>query len=195
MNSKTFTRIVAALALTAGTAALAQTTSCEKLPHTFQGQINAYTPTTTKAPTGPYEIRGNWSLKLKNFGTKADFSAAVNMILSDGWVLSSSVPPAPPNFDPTTRNAHTHNITMTDADVTILPTGGFKVVGPAFVTLNGGATPFAQSSPMTTIVITGGQDVEFSNFTLTLGAPASGHFGMDPLPGLVRKVSTGNERW
>jgi hypothetical protein len=198
MKSKTFVNIVAMFVLAASTAALAQTTSCDKLPQSFSGQINAYTPTTTKAPTGPYEIRGNWSLKLKHFGTKADFSAAVNMILSDGWVLSiadpSATPPVPPNFDPALRNAHTHHITMTDADVTILPTGGFKVVGPAFVTLNGGVTPFAQSSPMTTIVITGGQDVEFSNFTLTLGSPASGHFGTDPLPGVVRKVSMENER-
>lgn len=197
MTNRTFVNIVATLALAASTAALAQTKSCDKLPQSFSGQINAYTPTTTKAPTGPYEIRGSWSLKLKNFGTKADFSAAVNMILSDGWVLSianpSATPPVPPNFDPTLRNAHTHHITMSDAEVTILPTGGFKVVGTAFVTLNGGATPFAQQSPLTTIVITGGQDVEFSNFTLTLGSPASGHFGTDALPGVVRKVSRDHE--
>jgi len=49
--------------------------------------------------------------------------------------------------------------------------------------------PRRREGELTTIVIRGGQDVEFSNFTLTLGSRASGHFGTDPLPGVVRKVS------
>ena len=195
MKSKAFVRIIAVAALAVGTSALAQSWTSDRLPEKFSGLINAYTPQTSpaKPPIGPYEIRGTWTLKLKRDGTKADFSAAVDMILSDGWVVTSSVPsttpPTPPNFDPSIRNAHTHHITMTDANVTRLPNGGFQVVGPAFVTLNGGATPFAQQSPGTTIVITGGTDFEFSNFTLTFGMPANGHFGSLPLPGVVRKVS------
>lgn len=169
--------------------ALAQNWTPDRLPEKFSGQINAYTPTTTKAPTGPYEIRGSWSMQLKRDGTKADFSAAVNMILSDGWVLTNST--VPPNFDPSTRNAHTHHITMTDAEVTMLPNNAIQVSGTATVTLNGGPTPFAQQSPLT-VVITGGgtgpDDVEYSNVTLTFSAPASGHFGTEPLPGVVRKV-------
>jgi hypothetical protein len=169
--------------------ALAQNWTPDRLPEKFSGQINAYTPTTTKAPTGPYEIRGSWSMNLKREGTKADFSAAVNMILSDGWVLTNST--VPPNFDPSTRNAHTHHITMTDAEVTTLPNNAIQVSGTATVTLNGGPTPFAQQSPLT-VVITGGgtgpDDVEYSNVTLTFASPASGHFGTEPLPGVVRKV-------
>ncbi|RSL16512.1 hypothetical protein EDE15_2030 [Edaphobacter aggregans] len=169
--------------------ALAQNWTPDRLPEKFSGQINAYTPTTTKAPTGPYEIRGSWSMNLKREGTKADFSAAVNMILSDGWVLTNST--VPPNFDPSTRNAHTHHITMTDAEVTMLPNNAIQVSGTATVTLNGGPTPFAQQSPLT-VVITGGgtgpDDVEYSNVTLTFASPASGHFGTEPLPGVVRKV-------
>ncbi len=175
--------------LAANIGALAQNWTSDRLPERFSGQINAYTPTTTKAPTGPYEIRGSWSLKLKREGTKADFSAAVNMILSDGWVLTNST--VPPNFDPSTRNAHTHHITMTDAEVTQLPNNVIQVSGTATVTLNGGPTPFAQQSPLT-VVITGGgtgpDDVEYSNVTLTFTGPASGHFGTEPLPGVVRKV-------
>ena len=148
--------------LAANIGALAQNWTSDRLPERFSGQINAYTPTTTKAPTGPYEIRGSWSLNLKREGTKADFSAAVNMILSDGWVLTNST--VPPNFDPSTRNAHTHHITMTDADVTKLPNNVIQVSGTATVTLNGGPTPFAQQSPLT-VVITGGgtgpDDVEY----------------------------------
>ena len=175
--------------LAANIGALAQNWTSDRLPERFSGQINAYTPTTTKAPTGPYEIRGSWSLHLKREGTKADFSAALNMILSDGWVLTNST--VPPNFDPSTRNAHTHHITMTDADVTKLPNNVIQVSGTATVTLNGGPTPFAQQSPLT-VVITGGgtgpDDVEYSNVTLTFTGAASGHFGTEPLPGVVRKV-------
>lgn len=113
----------------------------------------------------------------------------MNMILSDGWVLTNST--VPPNFDPSTRNAHTHHITMTDAEVTQLPNNVIQVSGTATVTLNGGPTPFAQQSPLT-VVITGGgtgpDDVEYSNVTLTFTGPASGHFGTEPLPGVVRKV-------
>jgi hypothetical protein len=79
----------------------------------FSGVINAYTPqTTTQNPTtgqttvtGPYEIRGPWSLKLKKDGTKADFSAELNMEFSDGWVLSVNKG----NFDPTiSSNRYRH---------------------------------------------------------------------------------------
>jgi hypothetical protein len=123
------------------------------------------------------------------------------MILSDGWVLSNSVPPAdpptPPNFDPSLRNAHTHNITMNDGDVTRLANGGLQITGTATVTLNGGPTPFAQQSPLT-VVITGGpageDNIRFSNITLTFGTPASMHFGSLPLPGVVSNISRDDSR-
>jgi hypothetical protein len=191
MQKKTFgwtLRIMAVVALAAGTGALAQYWGSDRLPVSFSGQINAYTPTTSKAPTGPYEIRGPWSMQLKRDGTLADFSTELNMVLSDGWVLTNGT--TPPNFDPTTRNAHTHHITMSNGAVTMLSSGGFQVVGPATATLNGGPTPFAQVSTLT-IVVTGGTDVKFSNISLTFPAtaPAAGHFGTAPLPGVIRKFS------
>jgi hypothetical protein len=73
---------------------------------------------------------------MKGGSGKADFSAALNMEFSDGWVLSQ---PAK-NFDPTLRNAHTHHITLVDADVTQIP-NGFQVTGTATFTLNGGPAP------------------------------------------------------
>jgi hypothetical protein len=76
--------------------------------YTFSGVMNAYSPQTTA--TGPYEIRGPWSLKLK--GDKADFSAALDMELSDGWVITKNGG----IFDPNARGAHTHHITLVDAD-------------------------------------------------------------------------------
>ncbi|HEX4007425.1 MAG TPA: hypothetical protein VHX60_14710 [Acidobacteriaceae bacterium] len=156
---------------------------------TFEGQINAYSPqTATTGTAGPYEIRGPWSLSLKRDrdGDTFRFSAAVNMELSDGWVLTTNRNSASP-FDPSARNAHTHHITMTEGQITRLPNGGFEIAGTGTVTLNGGATPFAQQSSLT-ITITGGTDVEFSNMTMTFGLPASNHFGLDPLPGVVRSV-------
>jgi hypothetical protein len=201
MKNKTFTWAVPiiALMLATGASVQAQSWGGDRLPERFSGQINAYTPTTTKAPTGPYEIRGPWSLKLNREGTKGEFSAAVNMVLSDGWVLTNSGANGngvPPNFDPAGRNAHTHNITMT-GDVTKLATGGFQVMGTATVTLNGGITPFAQQSPLTIVVTgatTGIAPVEFSNITLLFGAPASGHFGGELLPGVVRHVRREGDR-
>jgi hypothetical protein len=197
MKSKTIgwtVRIVAVLALAVGTVALAE----DSAPRELRGEINAYSPQTTKVvngvttATGPYEVRGSWSLKL-NRDDKAEFSAALNMEFSDGWVLTPTGGNG--NFDPSVRGAHTHHITMEDGEVTRLPNGGLQVYGSATVTLNGGATPFAQKSPLTIVITGSGADavpgidpIEFSNITLTFAPPASGHFGTAPLPGVVRSV-------
>ena len=182
MKSKAFewaARMVA-VALLASTAALAQNWT----PERFSGVINAYSPQTASATgtTGPYEVRGPWSLTLKRDSGKADFSAALNMELSDGWVITQNNS----NFDPSARGAHTHHITLVDGDVTRISTGGFLVTGTAMVTLNGNPAPISPT-PLT-IEITGGTDVEFSNVTLTFGSPGSKHFGTEPLPGVVRRV-------
>jgi hypothetical protein len=183
---------IAGLVLAANIGALAQNSVLDRFdrfggPIIFSGQINAYSPQTgTTGTLGPYEVRGPWSLTFDRYSGKAEFSAAVNMELSDGWVLTTNKNSATP-FDPSARNAHTHHITMTTTEITKLPSGGFQVKGTGTVTLNGGPTPFAQQSPLT-IVITGGSDVEFSNMTMTFGSPASGHFGTVPLSGVVRSV-------
>ena len=198
MKSKTIgwtVRTIAVLALAlVGTGALAE----DSAPKELRGEINAYSPQTTKTvngvptATGPYEVRGSWSLKL-NRDDKAEFSAALNMEFSDGWVLTPTGGNG--NFDPSVRGAHTHHISMPDGEVTKLPNGGLQVYGSATVTLNGGVTPFAQTSPLTIVITGAGADVnpgidpiEFSNITLTFAPPASGHFGTVPLPGVVRSV-------
>jgi hypothetical protein len=122
-------------------------------------------------------------LTLKRDRYKADFSAALNMVLSDGWVLTKGGM----DFDPTARGAHTHHITLVDADVTEVA-NGFRVTGPAQVTLNGGPAPITVAPSPVVIEITGGSEVEFSNITLTFGSPGASHFGPDPLPGVVRSV-------
>jgi hypothetical protein len=200
MKSKAFdwtACTIAVLILAAGVGAQAQ--NWEHKDKKFSGVLNAYTPQTTSSTgviTGPYEVRGPWSLILKRDGTKADFSAAVNMEFSDGWVLThtpATIPPTPPNFDPNTRGAHTHHITLVDGEVTKTATG-FQVTGPASFTLSGGPAPPAVTPSQVVIEITGGTEVEFSNITLTFLSPGSGHFGSAPLPGVVRSVKEVNDR-
>ena len=156
--------------------ALAQSPRCEKL----SGVINAYSPQTST--TGPYEVRGPWSMTVRRDSGKADFSAALNMELSDGWAITMNNG----NFDPNGRGAHTHHVTMIGAQITPLPGGGFQLYGSATVTLNGNTAPISPT-PLS-IMVTGGSIVEYSNIALTFGVPGSNHFGDEPLPGVVRHV-------
>ena len=156
--------------------ALAQEPQCQ----TFSGVLNGYSPQTST--TGPYEVRGPWSLTIDGATGKAKFSAALNMELSDGWVITRNNS----DFDPSARGAHTHHITMV-GDVTELLGGGIRVTGTATVTLNGGPAPISPT-PLE-VDITGGTKVKYSNVALTFGAPGSKHFGTVPLPGVVRHVS------
>jgi hypothetical protein len=187
MKSKAFAwtaRTLAVLALMAGVGAQGQ--GWIHRDKKFAGVINAYSPQTTSSAgviTGPYEVRGPWSLLLKREGTKADFSAALNMEFSDGWVLSQPTR----NFDPTLRNAHTHHITLTNADVMPIA-NGFQITGIATFTLSGNPAPPTVSPSTLVIQITGGTDVEYSNISLTFQSPGSNHFGAAPLPGVVRSV-------
>src|SRR5271170_974286 len=90
------------LTLAVATGALAQT----PLPTQFSGVINDYTPSTS-SPTGPWEMRGPWSLTLNGASGTADFTATLTMELSD-YTRN------PSNIDATTgaasRGQHTHHI-------------------------------------------------------------------------------------
>ena len=168
------------LALAVSSAALAQTSTAAKITKTevFSGVISSYTPQGT---TGPYEVRGPWSLTVKGATGKADFYAALNMELSDGWVLTLNNS----NFDPMTRDRHTHHISFANATITWLA-NGFSVSGMATVTLNGSPAPISPT-PLQ-VEVTGGSEVPFSNISLTFGSPGSKHFGSDPLVGVVRSI-------
>jgi hypothetical protein len=146
----------------------------------FSGMMNAYTPQTT---TGPYEVRGPWSLTWSCEKGKADFYAALNMELSDGWVMTKNMM----NFDPSMRNAHTHHITVVGGEVTPIA-NGFRVTGIAKFTLSGGPAPASIEPSQVVIEVTGGTEVEYSNMTLTFLSPGSNHFGSEPLTGVVHTV-------
>ncbi len=148
-------------------------------PTQFSGVIDAYTPQT--GSSGPYEIHGPWSLQLSAPPVTGSFTAALDMELSDGWVLTENHG----DFDPKARGAHTHHVTLVGAYVT--PTlNGFQVTGMATITLNGNPAPVSPS-PLV-ITVTGGSVVQLSNITLTFGSPGSKHFGTEPLPGVVQSV-------
>jgi len=202
MNNKLFSwagRIIAVLALSLPFGALAQAPRPEHL----SGIISDYTPLiSTLNPTGPYEIRGHWSLHLKGRSDKADFSAYMTMELSDSGVAAAGGNLA----DPKSRGAHTHHILMTDAAVSSDPsdtstcptfspanTALFVVTGPAnFISGNGNAAPFEKLGPTTLqVCISGGTDgtseVQYSNMTLVMSGPAAAkHFGSQPIHGVVR---------
>ena len=180
MKSKAFggtIRIITVMVLAVGAGALAQTPK-----HiTFRGTINDFTP--ASGVSGPWEVRGHWSLMVKGESGKADFSAALTMERSDLGVMQSGGG----NLDnPVDRNAHTHHITLVDGEFSRTSTG-YEWTGTATITANGAfPPPFGSDLPTLTIDITGGNSVPFSNITLLFGAPAAGHFGTAPLHGVVR---------
>lgn len=204
MDSKALSWTVRGLILVfaVGMGALAQ----GQKPVHFSGIINDFTPEHSvipSGPSGPWELHGNWRLHLKEDSGLANFSATLTMEDSDYWLIITPNPPANPDA-PASRTPHTHHISMEDAQVIWLDstnmsdcptssykpatTTGFMVKGFASVTANGGFAPFApqgQLSPFQ-VCITGGTLVEFSNITLVFGAPASEHFGSQPINGAVR---------
>jgi hypothetical protein len=167
-------RILVVLVLAVGTAALAQ---APRHLH-FTGVINDYTP--LAGGTGPWEVRGPWTMTLDERSGTADFSAAVTMELSDSSLNSS-------NISTSARMQHTHNLTVEGRTITPID-GGFEVTGPVTITKNGGSAPAALQGTDLVIDITGGTLVEFSNITLTFQNGATGHFGSNPIHGVVRKV-------
>jgi type 1 fimbria pilin len=162
----------------------------------FSGVINDYSPSTVAG--GPYEIRGDWSVDLQRTGT-ANFSADLNMETSDyGITDATAVDPT----NPATRSPHTHHISMTNAtvsyDTSVCPantpptTGtGVVVTGTATTSGNGSPASFESKGASTIqLCIMGGSEVDFSNITLVYTGPATGHFGPQPIHGVVRSVST-----
>ena len=190
-----------------------------RLPSSFSGLLNDYTPPPPSTPGGPgvaggpYEMHGKWSLHLPERGA-ASFSAEMTMETADFANTD-------PNHDPTKLGPHTHHISVTDGVIHDDPTDtinwkthcptfkppvsdGFVVTGTAYITGNGGNPPFGNPSPVTICILGGTQNpsvtgvqafVEFSNFTLTfgMGSRASTHFGTQAINGVVAQCDWGYE--
>ncbi|MGB8802691.1 MAG: hypothetical protein WCC97_18585 [Candidatus Acidiferrales bacterium] len=209
MNSKALRwmlSVVAVVILALGISVRAQAPT----PTHFSGLINDYTPETILGKVvGPWEMHGKWSLDLKGRSGLADFSAEMTMEQSDhamevAIANALAAGTVPPSFDdPETRIPHTHHVTMKDAKVSVPAAGvcppyaapapttpGIMVSGSAYITGNGGPAPFSKNDTvlsMLQVCVNGGTDVPFSNVSLVFGAPASGHFGMSAIHGVVRE--------
>ena len=188
---------ICGIAMAAAAMALVRAQAQDLRPVHFSGVINDYSPSTVSG--GPYEIRGAWSLDVIRGGT-ANFSADLDMETSDyGITGATQVDPA----NPATRSPHTHHISMTNAtvsyDTSLCPANnppttvsGLMVTGTAPTTANGGPAPFDPTGLASTlqVCIMGGSGVSFSNVTLVYKGPATGHFGTQPIHGVIRNVST-----
>jgi hypothetical protein len=140
----------------------------------LSGLIDDYTPATVNGSPAAWEVRGEWSLNIKGVSGKADFTASLDMIRSDLWVLTGG--------NPNARSHHAHHVSMVDASVTSDETG-YHIDGPAVVTVNGSDAPFAATIQ---IDVTGGTRLQYSNIRLTFSGGAENHFGAAPLHGVVR---------
>lgn len=190
--------LLSAFLLSVTTSAFAQ----RPLAVHFGGIVNDYSPSTVKG--GPWEMHGTWSLDLHGYSGTADFSAVLTMS-GYGKTAAGAVDPTQAG-----QGAHTHNIKLTNATITWDMTGcpayspaalqGFQLNGVvSLMTGNGTNAPFETSPPSSTlqVCVTGGDLVPFSvpyeNVTLVLGAPATSHFGTQPIHGVVRSVEFGDE--
>ena len=165
-------------------------------PAHFVGLVNDFTPSSVKG--GPYVMSAKWTLNIRPTfnGDVAEFSADMNMETSDHGIDEGIVDPT----NTVTRGAHTHNITLTSTNIvynsnlcpanppgTPAATGAnIMVTGNVSVTGNGTPAPFEATGPSTLqICITGGSQVPLSNLTLVFVGPATGHFGTQPIRGVV----------
>jgi len=183
-----------------------------QLPMHFSGVLSDYTPSSvngTPIKGAPYEMHGTWTLDLDPARSKAAFSAAFAMETSEAVNTD-------PDFDPGKLGPHTHHISVTNGVIhagpmdwqTMCPavsavTGGFVVTGSAYVTANGANPPFGNPSPVTICIlgvsstlVPGAAHVQLANFTLTIGSPASAHFGPQAIHGVVSSCGNpgGGER-
>jgi hypothetical protein len=158
-------RILRQVASSAVMAAALSSQALAQTPQTrVEGVINDFT-----APldaSGPWQIVGDWTLAVNTASGKVEFQAALNMVRSEN----------------PSRQSHTHHVAMTDGQVTPIA-GGYRISGTAAITSNGALTGFT-GSPLE-IEITGGTALNFSNVKVTFGGSAVGHFGDQPIDGVV----------
>jgi hypothetical protein len=147
-----------ALAVAVVSPALAQSSS----PFKIVGTVSDYTDAANAA--GPWNITGDWSAELRGRSGHVDFIVSLAMVRSTTGAAS-----------------HTHHVALLDATVTRIA-NGYRISGDAVVTTSGGLA-FPGSSLV--VDITGGGAVEFSNVRLTFGGAAIGHFGDQPIEGVV----------
>jgi hypothetical protein len=161
MRNSLLVRAVCAVALAVAlvSPALAQSSS----PFKIVGTISDYTDAANAA--GPWNITGDWSAELRGRSGRVDFIVSLAMVRSTTGAAS-----------------HTHHVALMDATVTRIA-NGYRISGDAVITTSGGLAAFS-GSPLA-VDITGGGAVDFSNVKMTFGGAAIGHFGDQPIEGVV----------
>jgi hypothetical protein len=163
-------------------------------PVHFGGVLNDYTQADPTVKGSPWEMHGQWSLDLHEWGDSADFYA--DMTMSDYGSTNGTLDSTKGG-----QAAHTHHIRLTNVRVTwnmtgcpAYPTpvtiGGFQLNGTvSLITGNGSVAPFETTPPssMLQVCVSGGTEVPFSNMTMVFQGPATTHFGTQAIHGVVRK--------
>ena len=143
-------------------------------PKELSGTIHDYLVTTGER----WHVSGEWSLQLKGDRSKGDFLAMFIGVPRDK-------PPLFPNSGP-----HTHFVSIVDGDVVVTQdeNGSLRLTisGPGTFTGNGNLQA-AYSGSHVEATITGGNAIPYSNFGMTIGAPASEHYGDETFHGVVTR--------
>lgn len=200
MKSKTTSKTLASsartlslLLLVSATCAFAQ----DRKPVHFAGVLNDYSPVNPNIAGSPYEMHGQWSVDLHEWGRTGDFYA--DMTMSDYGTTNGVLDATKGGQSP-----HTHHVRLTNVTVTWdmtgcpvyakpVPTGGFQLNGTvSLITGNGGPAPF-ETNPITStlqVCVVGNSEIPYANMTMVFGGPATNHFGTQPIHGVVRKESS-----
>lgn len=206
-------KVLVGLVQTGAMAAALSLAAVAQNPHelTLSGTISDYTPPAVGAI---WEMHGIWSLKVHPDSGTADFQAALNMEHSDAGSANGTLTRNPHTHHITLKDAQfisdpsyvAANCPTTNSPYNPKTTTGFAVVGLASTTGNGANAPFAAQGQQSqlTVCVTGSDQVEFSNITLVFPAtkdvagtdvpnPAAGHFGTQPINGVVRSARQRDE--
>lgn len=142
-------------------------------PTKVVGLINDYVES-----GGAWHVNGECSAHAKGASGKADFFASLTMLRSDLWVQLTGADPT----NPALRTPHTHHVGLVDGTVTAIA-NGYRISGQAIITSNGSVAGFSGST--IDVDITGGSLLGSANIKLTFSGGAVGHFGSQPLDGVV----------
>lgn len=162
MNTSILVRSV--VLVTAVLAGSSQTLAQQPPPNRVEGVLNDYTADLDGQ--GPWHIVGDWSVVLKGQSGRVDFIASLTMVRATNTV----------------RASHTHHVGIIDGEVTPLA-NGYRITGNAVITGNGATAAFSGSR--VDVEVTGGALLPLANAKVTFGGGAIGHFGDQPLDGVV----------
>jgi len=141
-------------------------------PKDLRGIIHDYLLTNGER----WHVSGEWSVRLKDHGSKGDFVAAFIGVPRDN----------PPVFP--TSVAHTHHVSMVAGDVAITEDAN----GNSILTISGSGTfagngnlQSAFTGSQVVVTIKGGNEISYSNFGMVIDPPATSHYGTETFHGLV----------